>query len=120
MSTAEVPPWLQEQLARYEQLQATLQSVLVQKQQVEAELTEIKNALEELEGAPDGTEIFKQAGTILVRSNKEKLEQELKERKELAETRLNILSKQEERLRQNLQELQTKIREVLEAGRKAS
>ena len=82
---------------------------------MEAELNEIKSALEELEKAPPNVEIFKQAGTILIRSDKENIKKELEERKELAETRLNILTKQEERLKQNLQEVQNKIREALSA-----
>lgn len=113
LSTQEIPPWLQEQLSRFEQLQSTLQSVVTQKQQVEAELTEIKNALEELEKAPPDAAVYKQAGFILIKSDRGKLIEELKERRELAETRLNILSKQEERLKQNIQELQSKIREAL-------
>ncbi|HEU16113.1 MAG TPA: prefoldin subunit beta [Nitrososphaeria archaeon] len=117
---SEISPWLQEQLSKYEQLQATLQSVLMQKQQVDVELTEIKSALEELEKAPADAEVFKQAGLILVKADKEKLKAELLERKELAETRHNILEKQEERLRENLQDLQNKIREALTAAKKPS
>ncbi|HIC84043.1 MAG TPA: prefoldin subunit beta, partial [Nitrososphaerales archaeon] len=37
MSNQEVPPWLKEQLERYEQLQQNLQSILVQKQQIDLE-----------------------------------------------------------------------------------
>ncbi len=117
---SELSPWLQEQLSKYEQLQATLQSVLVQKQQVELELAEIRNALDELEKAPADAEIYKQAGLILVRADREKLKAELLERKELAETRRNILEKQEERLKENLQDLQNKIREALAAAKKPS
>ncbi len=116
---SEVSPWLQEQLSKYEQLQATLQSILLQKQQVEVELAEIKGALEELEKAPADAEVYKQAGMILVRADREKLKAELMEKKELAETRQSVLAKQEERLRENLQEIQNKIREAL-AARKAS
>ncbi|MFP3282484.1 MAG: prefoldin subunit beta [Nitrososphaeria archaeon] len=116
---SEISPWLQEQLSKYEQLQSTLQSILMQKQQVEVELTETKNALEELDKAPADAEIFKQAGLILVRADRERLKSELAEKKELAETRYNILAKQEERLKENLQDLQNKIREAL-AARKAS
>ena len=38
MSNQDVPPWLREQLERYEQLQQNLQSVLVQKQQIDLEI----------------------------------------------------------------------------------
>jgi prefoldin beta subunit len=84
---------------------------------VEAELTEIKNALEELEKASPDATVYKQAGFILIKGDKEKLKKELEERKELAETRLNILSRQEERLKQNIQELQSKIKEALSSRR---
>ncbi len=117
---SEISPWLQEQLSKYEQLQATLQSILLQRQQVDVELNEIKSALEELEKAPADAEVFKQAGLILVKADKEKLKAELLERKELAETRSNILKKQEERVREDLQELQNKIREALAAAKKTS
>ena len=49
MSQQEIPPWLREQLARLEQLQQNLQAVQMQKQQVEAELSETDRALDELE-----------------------------------------------------------------------
>jgi len=41
LSQQEIPPWLREQLARLEQLQQNLKSVQMQKQQVEAELSEV-------------------------------------------------------------------------------
>ncbi|MGC9116036.1 MAG: prefoldin subunit beta [Conexivisphaera sp.] len=116
---SEISPWLQDQLSKYEQLQASLQSILVQKQQVEVELAEVRAALEELEKAPADAEVFKQAGMILVRADRERLKAELIERKELAETRKNILEKQEERLKENLKDIQNKIREAL-AAKKAS
>lgn len=117
---SEISPWLREQLQKYEELQATLQSILLQKQQVEVELADLKGALEELEKAPAEAEVFKQVGMILVKSDREKLLQELREKQELAQTRLNILAKQEERIRGNLQELQNKLNEVLSASKKAS
>jgi len=44
----ELPPQLQEQLVRLQQLQQTLQSVSSQKQQLELELNETDKALAEL------------------------------------------------------------------------
>ncbi len=109
MSQAELPPYLREQLARYDQAQQNLQAVLVQKQQVEMELTEAEKALEELGKAADSEAIYKFAGNLLVKVQKESMVKELNERKELANTRKMVLAKQEGRFRESLKDLQTKI-----------
>lgn len=113
MSEAELPPQLQEQLVRLQQLQQTLQSVMTQKQQVELELNETDKALSELEKAVDDTPVYKSVGSILVKSNKQTLLTELKERKELLNTRVTVLNKQEERTRERLKEVQEKLQERL-------
>ena len=113
MSNQEVPPWLKEQLERYEQLQQNLQSVLVQKQQVDLEIIEISKALEELKKAGDDDQVFKHAGSILIKSTKNVLIEELEEKKELAKTQITVLTKQEERIKTSLQEQEKKIQEML-------
>ncbi|MDG7044749.1 MAG: prefoldin subunit beta [Nitrososphaerota archaeon] len=113
MSGQDIPPWLQEQLNRYQQAQENLEAVLSQKQQVNAELSDINRAIEELnKSAPDNL-VYKIAGSIMIKSNKEELLKELEEKRELSNTRSMVLSKQEEKLRASLQELQTKINESL-------
>ncbi len=118
--SSEVPPWLQEQLARYDQLQQSLQAILTQKQQVEAELAEIEKALEELRKAPSDTTVYKFAGTIMLKADRESLLKELEEKRELANTRIMVLKKQEDRIRSNLQELQNKINEAIKSRQGAS
>ena len=115
----ELPPQIQEQLVRLQQLQQTLQSVVTQKQQLELELSETDKALGELEKATDETPIYKSVGSILVKSNRQTLLTELKERKELLTTRVTVLGKQEERTRERLKESQEKLQERLQ-GPKAS
>ena len=115
----ELPPQIQEQLVRLQQLQQTLQSVATQKQQLELELSETDKALGELEKATDETPIYKSVGSILVKSNRQTLLTELKERKELLTTRVTVLGKQEERTRERLKESQEKLQERLQ-GPKAS
>lgn len=109
MSQPELPPYLREQLARYDQVQQNLQAVLVQKQQVELELTETEKALEELGKAADSEAVYKFAGNLLVKVKKEDVIKELNEKKELGSTRKMVLAKQESRFRESLKELQTKI-----------
>ena len=109
----QMPPWLQEQIGKMQQSQQNLQSILMQKQQVEMENAESDRALEELKKASDDDQVFKYAGTILIKSDKKSLIDELEEKKELSKTKSTVLSKQEERLKTSLQEQEQKIQEML-------
>lgn len=114
MSSGEqVPPWLQEQFGRLQQLQQNLQSIMMQKQHLETEQLETERALEALKKAAETDSVYKAAGSILVKSTKATLISELEEKKELANTRITVLTKQEARLKENLKEAETKIREML-------
>jgi prefoldin beta subunit len=113
LSQQEIPPWLREQLARLEQLQQNLQAVQMQKQQVEAELSETDRALEELKTTPDDEQIFKYAGNLLIKVTKEAITKELQEKKEVSNTRTLVLGKQETRFKESLKDLQTKIDEMI-------
>ena len=115
----ELPPQIQEQLVRLQQLQQTLQSVVTQKQQLELELNETDKALSELEKSTDDTPVYKSVGSILVKSNRQVLMGELKERKELLTTRVTVLGKQEERTRERLKEVQEKLQERLQGPKTA-
>ena len=116
----ELPPQVQEQLVRLQQLQQTLQSVVSQKQQLELELSETDKALTELEKSTDETPVYKSVGSILVKSNRQGLLTELKERKELLTTRVTVLGKQEERTRERLKESQEKLQERLQGPKPAA
>ena len=109
----QMPPWLQEQIAKMQQSQQNLQSILMQKQQVEMENAESDRALEELKKASDDDQVFKYAGTILIKSDKKSLIDELEEKKELSKTKSTVLAKQEERLKTSLQEQEQKIQKML-------
>jgi prefoldin beta subunit len=113
---SELPPNVQERLLRMQQLQRNLQTILAQKQQVELESTETEQALTELGTLTEDAVIYKSIGSLLVKSEKSKVETELKERKELLTTRTQVLGKQEERLRNQLNELQAKLKRDLNPG----
>jgi prefoldin beta subunit len=108
-----LPPQVQERLLRLQQLQQTLQSVLGQKQQVEMETIEIDQALNELLKLAEDAVIYKAAGSLLVKSEKTRVTTDLNERKELLKTRVTVLGKQEERLRGQLKDVQTKLQQDL-------
>ena len=109
----QMPPWLQEQIGKLQQTQQGLQSIMGQKQQVEMDSNEAEKALEELKKTGDDDQVFKHAGSILIKSTKKDLIEELEEKKELAKTQITVLSKQEERLKSSLQEQEKKIQEML-------
>ena len=109
----QIPPMVQEQLAKLQQTQQNLQMILAQKQQLELDQLETGKALEELNKADDNDAVFKHAGTILIKSNKKDLIEELEEKKELAKTKASLLAKQEERLKTGLKEQETKIQEMI-------
>ena len=112
-SNPQIPPMVQEQLAQFQQTQQNFQSILMQKQQLESQKLETEKALEELKMAGDDEAVFKHAGTIMIKSNKKDLLEELEEQMELAKTKASLLAKQEERLKATLQEQETKIQEMM-------
>ncbi len=112
-SGQQMPPWLQEQLAKMQQSQQNLQSIMVQKQQLEIEHMETEKALEEIKKAGENDDVYKHAGSILIKSTKKELIDDLEERKELAKTRSTVLSKQEEQVKQSLKEQESKITEMM-------
>ena len=113
-SNQQIPPMVQEQLAKLQQTQQNFQSIIMQKQQLESEKLEREKALEELKKASDDELVFKHAGTIMIKSNKKDLIEELEEQVELAKTKVSLLVKQEDRLKTTLKEQETKIQEMIQ------
>ncbi len=110
---SKLPPQVQERLVRLQQLQQTLQTILQQKQQVDMEAAEVDQTLAELQKTADDTVIYKSAGSLLIRAEKPKVTEELNERKDLLSTRQTVLARQEERMRNQLKDLQTQLQSDL-------
>ena len=113
MSEVELPAQIQEQLRRLQQLQQTLQVVVTQKQQLDLESSEVEQALSELEKMDDDATIYKSIGSLLVKSEKQKVIDELKERKELLNTRISVLTRQRSRVEERMKGLQKTVQERL-------
>jgi prefoldin beta subunit len=110
---SKLPPNVQERLLRLQQLQQTLQTILAQKQQVEMEKTEVDQTLAELAKTADDAVIYKAVGSLLVKADKAKVNEELAERKSLLDTRSTVMARQEERIRAQVKDAQTKLQEDL-------
>jgi prefoldin beta subunit len=65
---SKLPPQIQQRLLRLQQLQQTLQGAMVQKQQLELQLTEVEQAINELEKTKKTAVIYKSIGALLVKS----------------------------------------------------
>jgi|TARA_B100001750_G_C15499718_1_gene596376 prefoldin beta subunit len=116
MSSPQMPPWLQEQIGKLQQSQQNLQSIMTQRQHLEMEKAETEKAIDELKKVADGDSVFKQAGTVLIKSDKKTLVDELEEKIELAKTRSTVLEKQEVRVKETLKEQEAKITEMMKSG----
>jgi prefoldin beta subunit len=108
-----LPPEIQQRLLKLQQLQQTLQGVMAQKQQLEMQLSEVEEALKELEKMNETAVIYKSIGALLVKSQKNTVTEELKERKELLTMRVEVLAKQDDRLRTQAKDLQEKLQQDL-------
>lgn len=108
-----LPPEVQQQAIRFQQIQVQLNQLIAEKSILEQELREINRALEVLKNVPDNTEIYRAAGHLLIKINKEVAEKELSERKELIELRIKTLDRQESLLRQQLSEIQNKLSQYI-------
>ncbi len=113
MSQAPLPPQLQEQLVRLQQLQQTYQVVMSQRQQLDREQLEVNRALGELEKMSDKDIVYKSLGAILVKSTRKKLIEELTERKELLDMRIKVITKQQSRTEEQLKALQQRVQQRL-------
>ena len=111
-----MPPWLQEQIMKMQQSQQNLQSIMSQKQHLEIEKAETQKALEELKKVSDDDAVFKHAGTVLIKSTKQELIEELEEKFEMSKTRATVLEKQESRVKETLKEQEAKITEMMKTG----
>jgi prefoldin beta subunit len=111
--SGELPPQIQNQLAQLQQLQQQGQVVISQKSQIEALIRETDAALKELEKSSDDAVIYKSVGELLFKSEKPKLVEELKERKDMMDLRLKTMSKQEERIQSRFTQLQDQLKQSL-------
>ena len=105
----QLPPQVQMQLARLQDLQEQLRAIVLRKQQIELELREVERALKETEDLSNDVPIYKSVGALLFKTEREKVVKELGERKEELELRIKTLERQESRVKQQLEELRKSI-----------
>lgn len=104
---AKIPAGVERDLADFQNLQRQLQNVLIQKQQMQIGLEEVKSALAAVEETTG--DVYKAAGGLLLSTTKESAKKELSEKKEMFELRVGQVTKQETALSTKLTDLKSKI-----------
>ena len=97
----------QEKIQELQSFEQNLQGLLMQKQAFQMEETETDNALKEISQSKD--DIYKLVGNIMVKTNKEKIEGELKKKQELIKLRLKSIETQEKGITDQAEELKKEV-----------
>ena len=104
-----------EELGKLQMLEQKLQVILTQKQNFQAQLLEVQNAIEELKEEKE--KVYRIVGNIMIESNAENLNKDLKSRKEILDMRLKSIEKQEDALKKEAEGLQKNILSGLNDGK---
>jgi prefoldin beta subunit len=96
-------PKTEKQIQEMQILEQNLQNILMQKQAFQMELTETKSASEEIENSQD--DVYKIIGSLMIKTEKAKIKEELTNKEKLLSIRLGSLEKQEENFSEKLEEL---------------
>jgi len=112
----QLPPNIQEKISRLQQLQNTLQQLILQKQRLDLERNESERALKTLDDVTSETKVYKSAGAILVEKDRDDVVKELKERLDFLEMRSKVLAKQEGNTRERLTSIQESLQKELNLG----
>ena len=112
----QMPPWLQEQLKRYQQTQVDLQNLMIHIEKNEQDMRVTEMAIKELDSTPDTANVYKATGPVMIQSDKGTLQDELTERLELGKTASAVLEKQKTRLVSTLKEQEAKLNEATRGG----
>lgn len=97
----------QNKLQEMQMLEQNLQNILMQKQAFQMESAETESALSEIENA--GDEVFKIIGQLMIRSDKSKIKDELRNKMKIIELRTKTIDKQEESLTSQLEKIRDEL-----------
>jgi prefoldin beta subunit len=98
---------IQEKVQELQILEQNLQALLMQKQAFQIELNETENALSEVSKVRD--EVYRIIGQIMLKSDKQEIEKELKEKKDILSLRLRSIERQENLFKDKLEKLKQEV-----------
>ena len=97
----------QQKIKQLQMFEQNFQTILMQKQAFQIELTETENALSEI--VKSNGDVYKMIGQIMIKSDKEKIKEELTKKQELLSLRLKTFEKQESELTGQLEGLRKEV-----------
>lgn len=100
-------PDLNKKIQELNFLEQNLQSILMQKQAFQMDLSETESALEEINSS--GEEIYKIIGHLMIKSDKKKIREELENKKRLLDLRVKNLEKQEKTSMEKIESIRQEI-----------
>ena len=98
-------------------LEAHLQNFLAQAQLIQVELNEILNAISELENSKDD-EVYKIFYGMMVKSSKEVVLKELKEKNRINEVKVSSVEKQQQITEKNISKLREEVNNAIVSKKK--
>jgi prefoldin beta subunit len=102
----EIPKETQESISKLQLIEQNVQTLLMQKQQFQAQLFELESALKEIEKTDESYKII---GNVMIKTDKTALKAELASKKEIIDLRLKNIDKQEKQLREKGEALQKEV-----------
>ena len=93
-------------------IEQNIQAIMSQRQQFQAQLLEVENALTEIQNSKGSA--YKLIGSIMVLSEKEVLSKDLESKKEILNVRLKSLKKQEDGIKEKAEKLQAEVMSELQ------
>ena len=110
----ELPPQVQHQLIRLQETQQKLELLVVQRTQLEQLMKETEHALAELADLEADAAVYQFIGPLLIKAERDKVKEELEDKKVTLEMRIQTLQRQEEKTRGSIKDLQTKLQASLQ------
>ena len=107
-----IPENIQQELMQFQQLQSQYQIIVSQLQSLKIEMSETDAALNEL-SKTENPVVYKSIGSILIKSEKPGLLDDLNKKKESIDIRIKTIEKQEDRVKKKLEEMQKNLQKAL-------
>lgn len=111
--SSDLPPQIKNQLAQLQQIQQQAQAIAGQKNQVEINLKETDLALEELEKIDADAVVYRAIGDLMIKTERDRTKESLKEKKDTLDLRMQTLARQEERAQKRFQQLQEQLKQAI-------
>jgi prefoldin beta subunit len=101
-------------LEEMQMLEQQMNNLLMQKQSFQIEFTETQAALKEVESSSD--EVYKIVGQLMIKTDKEKMKEELSNKEKILDLRIKSLEKQEGSFMEKLTELREKVMKTMKTN----